>query len=58
MGRVGQLLVMLLVEIKGKIPVQPDRQTWEWKQGGHKRKKFVLISAAEKYFREAGIDWK
>ena len=43
---------------KGKIPVQPDRQTWEWKQGGHKRKKFVLISAAEEYFREAGIDWK
>ena len=43
---------------KGKIPVQPERQTWEWKQGGHKIKKFVLISAAEKYFREAGIDWK
>ncbi len=42
----------------GKIPVQPERQTWEWKQGGHKIKKFVLISAAEKYFREAGIDWK
>ena len=43
---------------KGKIPVQPERQTWEWKQGGHKIKKFVLISAVEKYFREAGIDWK
>ena len=43
---------------KGKIPVQPERQTWEWKQGGHKIKKFVLISAAENYFREAGIDWK
>lgn len=43
---------------KGKIPVQPERQTWEWKRGGHKIKKFVLISAAENYFREAGIDWK
>ena len=42
----------------GKIPVIPERQTWEWKQGGHKIKKFVLISAAENYFREAGIDWK
>lgn len=42
----------------GRIPVIPERQTWEWKQGGHKVKKFVLISAAEQYFREAGIDWK
>lgn len=42
----------------GDIPVQSDRQAWKWKQPGHKRKKFVLISAAEKYFREAGIDWK
>ncbi|MCD4671108.1 MAG: hypothetical protein K8R77_00460, partial [Anaerolineaceae bacterium] len=43
---------------KGKIPVQTERQTWEWKQGGHRIKKFVLISAVEKYFQEAGIDWK
>ena len=43
---------------RGKIPVIPERQTWEWKQGGYMIKKFVLISAAEQYFREAGIDWK
>ena len=43
---------------KGKIPVEPARQAWEWKKGGHKIKKFVLISAAEKYFREARVDWK
>lgn len=42
----------------GDIPVQSDRQAWKWNQPGHKRKKFVLISAAEKYFREVGIDWK
>lgn len=42
----------------GDIPVQPDRQAWKWKQPGHKRKKFVLICAVEKYFQEAGIDWK
>ena len=35
---------------KGRIPIQPERQTWEWKQGGHKIKKFVLISAAKKLF--------
>ena len=42
----------------GDIPVQSDRQAWKWNQPGHQRKKFVLISAAEKYFQEAGIDWK
>ena len=42
---------------KGKIPVEPERQAREWKQGGYRRKKFVLISAVEKYFQEVGIDW-
>jgi len=42
----------------GDIPVQPDRQAWKWIQPGHKRKKFVLISAVEKYFHEVGIEWK
>jgi hypothetical protein len=42
----------------GDIPVQPDRQAWVWKQPGHRIKKFVLISAVEKYFQEVGIEWK
>lgn len=42
----------------GDIPVQPDRQAWIWKQPGHRIKKFVLISAVEKYFHEVGIEWK
>lgn len=42
---------------RGKIPVQPDRQTWEWKQGGHRIRKFVFVSAVAWYFQEVGIDW-
>jgi hypothetical protein len=42
----------------GDIPVQPDRQAWIWKQPGHRIKKFVLISAVEKYFQEVSIEWK
>jgi hypothetical protein len=42
----------------GDIPVQPDRQAWKWKQSGHRIKKFVLISAVEKYFHEVEIEWK
>jgi hypothetical protein len=42
----------------GDIPVQHDRQAWIWKQRGHRIKKFVLISAVEKYFQEVSIDWK
>jgi hypothetical protein len=40
---------------KGKYPVIRDRQT-RW-VGGHARKKFVLISAVDRYFLELGIDW-
>lgn len=43
---------------RGNIPVQPDRQTWEWKQGGYRIRKFVLIRAVIEYFREVGVDWK
>ena len=43
---------------RGKIAVRPERQAWEWKRGGQRVRKFVLVSAAEVYFYEAGIDWK
>lgn len=42
----------------GDIPVKSERQAWKWEQPGHRRKKFVLISAVEKYFKEIGIDWQ
>lgn len=40
---------------KGRIPVQPDRQARYI--GGHRIKKFVLISAVEEYFESLGIKW-
>lgn len=42
---------------KGDIPVQPDRQAWKWNGSGHKRVKFVQVSAVEDYFKIIGIDW-
>ena len=43
---------------KGAIAVQIVRKAWECTQPGpSRRRKFVLISAAEKYFEEVGICW-
>ena len=40
-----------------KYPIIPERQPREWKKGGHPRRKFVLVSAVEKYFQEIGLEW-
>ena len=43
---------------KGAIPVQSDRQAWVWGGGGKQVKKFVLISAVERFFEEERLPWK
>lgn len=42
----------------GDIPVPIVRKAWICREPGHRRKKFVLISAVEKYFREVGVEWE
>jgi hypothetical protein len=41
----------------GDIPVIASRQAYWWYGEGHRKKKFVLITAVEQYFREVGIEW-
>ena len=43
---------------KGKYDVQIDRKARKWDGKGKRVKKFVLVSAVEKFFEEAGLNWK
>jgi addiction module HigA family antidote len=43
---------------RGALLKPSDRQCYEWRKGGYRIKRFVLISAVEKFFKVEGLPWK